>query len=354
MRIFIRGAFWVLFLGLLSTSLFAQEKSQYYYSTHENEIIPDATKAFQDGKYERAAELCMWHYVIVGDKKADSLRDKAERCVNLSKEMTDYFDAGKRKEARETAQMLLALNPNDTAALHLLEELDKPDVSVPIDTIAEVKPVVKDTIETEKPLITENLVEEPIDIPVRTIEDEAKEEPVAEMPIAPVTPRESESPHTKFVLKAGVAALNLERISEAFAPGGSFGFYDLGGSRMGLEVGGYLCSDLLSSGSLFGVDGSLVLRLSKSVYPKIGVGYFSFTGKSDSGAATHGLCAGGGLTFILGGHFALEFGAKYYPEIRTRDVESVSTTPGSTYEFPLVMTILSGGIAPFVSIGWAF
>lgn len=353
MKTFIRGAIWVLFLGLLSTGLFAQEKSQFYYSTHEDEIIPDATKAFQNGKYERAAELCMWHYVIVGDKAADSLRAKAERCVELSKEMADYFDAGKRKEARETAQLLLSLNPNDTAALHLLEELDKADVSVPIDTVAEVKPVVKDTIEKEKPLTTENLIEEPIDIPVRTMENETEEEPVAERPLAPATPHKSESPHTRFVLKAGVAALNLEKINETIAPGGSLGIYDIGGSPIGLEFGGYLCSGL-SSGSLFGIDGSLVFRISKSVYPKIGVGYFSFSGKSESGPATHGLCAGGGLTFFLGGHFCLEFGAKYYPEIRTWGVETVSTTPGSTYEFPTVAQILSGGVAPFVSIGWAF
>ena len=295
----------------------------------------------------------MWHYVIVGDKKADSLRAKAERCLQLSKEMVDYFDAGKRKEARETAQLLLSLNPNDTAALHLLEELDKLDVSAPIDTVAEVKPVVKDTIEKEKPLTTENLIEEPIDIPVRTMENGTEKEPVAERPLAPATPHKSESPHTRFVLKAGVSALNLERINETIAPGGSLGIYDIGGSPIGLEFGGHLCSGL-SSGSLFGIDGSLVFRISKSVYPKIDVGYFSFSGKSESGPATHGLCAGGGLTFLLGGHFCLEFGAKYYPEIRTQGVETVSTTPGSTYEFPSEKLILPSGIAPFVSIGWVF
>lgn len=353
MKTFIRGAIWVLFLGLFSTCLFAQEKSQYYYSTHDNEIIPDAIKAFENGKYERAIELCMWHYVIVGDKEADSLRGKAERCVELSKEMTEYYDAGKRKEARETAQLLLSLNPKDTAALHLLEELDKPDVSVPIDPIAEVKPVIKDTTEAEKPITTEDLVEEPIDIPVRTKEKETSEKPATEIPLVPDTHRKSESPHTRFVLKAGATALNLGRISETIAPGGNLGIYDLGGSPIGLEIGGYLCPGL-SSGSLFGIDGALAIRIGKSVYPKVCAGYFSYTDKLDNGSSIHGLCAGGGLTFLLGGHFCLEFGAKYYPEICTQGSETVSTTPGSTYEFPTVTQILPGGIAPFVSIGWAF
>ena len=302
MKIFIRGVFGILFLGLFSTCLFAQEKSQYYYSTHENEIIPDATKAFENGKYERAVELCMWHYVIVGDRAADSLRGKAERCFELSKEMTDYFDAGKRKEAREAAQLLLSLNPKDTTALHLLEELDKPEVSAPIDTIADAKPVMKDTIETEKPITIEDLIEEPIDIPVLTKENEANEKPVAEIPLVPVTPRKSESPHTRFIMKAGATALNLERISETIAPGGSLGIYDLGGSPLGLEAGGYFCPKL-SSGSLFEIDGAIVIRIGKSVYPKVCAGYFSYNDRLDNGTITQGLCAGGGLSFLLGGHF---------------------------------------------------
>jgi len=110
----------LLFVGL---GAFAQEKTQAYYNTHESEILPDAQAAFRDGNYDRAEELCKWHYIIVGDNRADELRDKAERCAKLTIEMNAILSTGQKEAAREKAQAILALNPDDKKA----QELSKYD-----------------------------------------------------------------------------------------------------------------------------------------------------------------------------------------------------------------------------------
>ena len=63
--------------------------------------------------------------------------------------------------------------------------------------------------------------------------------------------------------------------------------------------------------------------------------------------------AGAGLTFLVGGHFAVEAGLKYYPKVNVSGTTPVSTA-GTTYDFPAAVEVLGGGIAPMVSIGWAF
>ena len=110
-----------LLIGLLSSVMYAQEKTQSYYNTHESEILPDATIAFQSGKYERTVELCKWHYIIVGDNAADSLREKAERCAQLKEEMEEDLKLEKINEARVNAKALLSINSNDSNAKKVLE-----------------------------------------------------------------------------------------------------------------------------------------------------------------------------------------------------------------------------------------
>jgi hypothetical protein len=171
---------------------------------------------------------------------------------------------------------------------------------------------------------------------------------------APTKPVQTQEPRTRFVLKAGATVLDLKQFAKTISPGGSLGLYDIGGSRIGLEAGGYFCPGLsASSASLFGLDASLVIRLSDSVYPKAGVGFFSCSSTDGSGSQTKGLCGGLGLNFLLGGHFCLEIGAKFYPVVKLSGTETYSTA-GVTYAFPTVREVLPGGIAPMVSIGYAF
>ena len=163
----------------------------------------------------------------------------------------------------------------------------------------------------------------------------------------------SDYPHT--VVKIGAGSLILTQPSQFYCLGGSLGLYNMGDSRMGIEFGAYTFPGLSSlSSSLFEIDASLVLRASHAVYPKMGVGYFTYKGASESESPVHGLCAGAGLTFLLGGHLCLELGAKYYPEICGHELETVRTTPGITYEILTKKQIFTAGIAPFVSVGWAF
>lgn len=103
-------------LSFVSIASRAQEKSQAYYNSHETEILPDAQTAFRNADYERAAELCQWHYVIVGDSRADALGEKARRCAKLTDEMNGFLSKGQYDSLHEKAKAILALNPNDRKA----------------------------------------------------------------------------------------------------------------------------------------------------------------------------------------------------------------------------------------------
>ena len=118
---------YVLLVLMFSLSFFyatAQDKDLPYYNQHPSEILPDAQNAFKNAKYERAEELCRWHFIIVGDDRADSLKEKAARCVELSARIVDLRNAGKMDEARALSKELLALNPDDKLA----NELNNPGI----------------------------------------------------------------------------------------------------------------------------------------------------------------------------------------------------------------------------------
>lgn len=139
---FLKSSF-SLFLALLCVTALAQNKSQAYYNDHEAEILPDAQAAFREGEYERAMELCRWHYIIVGDAKADVLREKAESCQELSTEIGKLKATGDMGTVLEKAVKLLALNPEDQAAKSLLSITSKRPVTR--ETVAkEVNEVYKD------------------------------------------------------------------------------------------------------------------------------------------------------------------------------------------------------------------
>ena len=116
----------LLFVGLAA---FAQDKTQAYYNTHESEILPDAQVAFSEGNYDRAARLCEWYYINTGKRDADELKGKAERCAKLTIEMNAILSTGQKEAARDKAQAILALNPDDKNA----QELSKYDPGSGVD-----------------------------------------------------------------------------------------------------------------------------------------------------------------------------------------------------------------------------
>ena len=358
MKTLFKHLFLLLALILLPLGLFAQEKTLAYYNSHESEILPDAQAAFRKGDYERTLELCRWHYIIFGDDSAYVLRDQADRCSKLADEMTRLKEEGKVKEAKLKASALLSLNPNDAAAKATLSMVeDAPLVQVE-DTVVVKPPVEGADVQVETETSQTDSKKEDIIETVQTVVEEQPSDAQAIEPkpetIPAVIPGKPYEPHTRFVIKAGASVLDLKQISQTIAPGGSIGVYDAGGSRIGAEVGGYLCPGLSSlSASLMGLDASLVIRAAKGIYPKLGVGFFSCKASDQNGSAMQGLCAGAGLTFLLGGHFCFEIGVKYYPAVKVSGTETVSTA-GASYEFPASRDILAGGIAPMVSVGWAF
>ena len=343
--VFLKTIVVVVCFGLACSGAWAQNKTQAYYNSHESEILPDARTAFKNGDYDRAVELCRWHWIIVGDHQADSIRDMAERCGQISQRMTDLRNEGKTAEAKEVAQALLAINPDDVAAKQLLQELAE------LEPVDEPGPQPEDTVAVSVPPVT---VDEPVvENPVEDV-DTAPYQPVT--PVTPMTqpvqkPQSKETSMTKFVVKAGATVLDLNQF--AMAPGGSIGLYDMGGSPFGLEAGLYFGSGLADhTASMFGMDAGLVLRIGKSMYPKAMLGFFSCK-SSDTGSGTNGLCGGASLTFIAGGHFCIEVGAKYYPKVKVSGTQTFSTG-GASYDFPTPVEVLAGGIAPVVSLGWAF
>ena len=334
-------------LLVLPIVLLAQEKTQSYYNTHESEILPDAQEAFRDGNYERTIQLCIWQYVIVGDRAAEALREKAEQCARLSNEMAELQATGDLTTAIEKANAILAINPDDPAAKALsLSEIPAP--TPVLDTVA-VTPPVEDIGPTE--VIESNP-------PVK--EEEPKEEIVTEpwpgwdnKPIEKEDVVPSKTEHrTRFVLKGGASILDLKQIDKATGLHAAIGLYDLGGSPFGFEIG--YCPGLFASdASLYVAEAAIVLRAVKGIYPKIGVGgfYSSYPEKGEN--TTKGLCGVFGCSFLIGKNFCIEIGANYYPTINILGKETVNITGGS-YDFPTKLEVISGGISPVIGIGVAF
>ena len=347
---FLRTISVVVFLGLLCQGAWAQNKTQAYYNSHEEEILPDARTAFKNGRYDRAVELCRLHYIIVGDQRSDALLDQARRCGEFVRQMNDLKNQGKTDDAKAIARQILSLNPDDPAVKQWMKEMEELEKAAQVEPEPEPEPepesVPADTAVVGKAFLP-------------SVENEPDPEiaPVADKPVPPVIPetvpvkKPKKAPKNNVVIKVGATLLDLD--FSKITPGGSIGLYSIGGSRVGMEAGFLVASGLAEkTASLYEADAALVLRLSSGVYPKAGAGFFSGT-STETGSGTKGICGVGSFTFLLGDHFAIEIGAKYYPSVKVGGMKTLSTA-GLIYDFPISLEIISGGIAPFASIGWAF
>lgn len=332
-----------------------------------------------------------------------TLETKAQKCYVLSNAMNALLSAGKVTEAKKIARDIIEMNPQDKATLDVLLMSDPivvPVDTVPaivpvsgvslspnmvsmtegdttlltvlvhpsdaseksvnwssedpslatVDQLGQVKAVAPGTTA----IIVKTLEGDYVDICLVSVKPKPQpiEEPVVEVspdtvaitPVtAPVTTdkpqsQKNEQPsHTKFIAKAG--ASYLISFSNPVHPCLALGVYDLGGSRFGLEVGGYYLK-------MAGVDVSLAVRLSKALYLRAGAGFFSYSG-------TQGINAILGFNFLIKRHFCLDIGASYFPMIQTMGTESF-TTANITYALPVATTAMKAGIIPSIKIGWAF
>ena len=364
---------------LFSYGLSAQEKNQVYYNSHEKEILPDARAAFRNGDYARADELCKWHYIIVGDNAADALRANAQRCSQLSASMKAYKAKGDLASAKKAAEALLTLNPNDREAKAILATKEPEPVVEPV----KVEPPVEEEKPAEevKPIETEQPAEEAEPTEVVKPADEPK--PSEEVkPTEEVKPAETEKPdeqanstgpdpipatqpetiepipepspkaeRMKVAAKAGVTVLDFSRFAQTVAPLVGVGLYDIAGSRFGAGLDAYI-APFGNNISVFGLDASAMFRAANGIYPKLFAGFFNCNGK-DGYKPTAGMRIGAGVSMILARHICLDLGLSYFPAVKLMGSETVST-PDVSYEFPDVLTAVSGGISPVISVGWAF
>ena len=218
----------------------------------------------------------------------------------------------------------------------------------------------------------------PDDIQVDSLEEEEEEVVVDSIseslreshPLDSFNPADSAIPveviavrsfHTRFVWKAHgsmVFSVNKEKV---FTAGMCFGFYDIGGSRIGLEAGAYYCpigfnikalDGLSKSVSPYGIDASMVIRVVKGVYPRIGAGYFSYIENPKESPNVNGLCGILGFSFLLGKHLCLDIGTRYYPNTTVLGYKYESAIVAH-YIYPTAETIFMG-FSPMVGIGVAF
>ena len=105
----------------------------------------------------------------------------AERCARLSEEMVNQKTAGKMKEAEEAANTLLSINPNDSTAKQLIEEMTQPETPLPQDTVTVAIPPVEET-DVQGTITNQE--------PIPTEDPRIVEKPVQETPITPVAPGE--------------------------------------------------------------------------------------------------------------------------------------------------------------------
>ena len=331
-------------LSLLSIAVYAQDKTQAYYAQHEREILPDAQIAFQNGNYERAILLCQWHYVIIGDNAANSLREIAEKYQSSLEDMIRVSEEGNVENALEIALALLELNPKDVAARDLI-----------------LSPAVLEPEEAMETIPDSEIIEDPFNETVESIievqekQEDKPEEIVDGSQIIINTPERKGriTYKTVFGIKAVASILDLKNTEQTKAYGGSIGVYNIGGGRFGGEVGGALNSSLSGIASFYEVDLAVLYRALDWLYPKIVAGYFSCNSKTVGSSKNTGICIGVGASFLIGNHFSVDLGGKYYPAIVIHSTEPVIIA-GIETEFPSVSEALPGGLTPFISVGLLF
>ena len=352
----------------------------FYYQDHQEEILPHARAAFKQGDYDKAVSLCDIHDSILGREHADAaeverLRADASRCKDLAFDIEKYAYEGNMTMAELSSDELYKLNPYDER-LKLVTTKSYP---VPKEPQAPKKPVTKKepkVKEEKKPSVQPAEPAKPAE-PIQPAEPETPVEPSKPVRqeksgsaddlddgyLAPYSGKDDFFP-PRFVVAAGASLLGIGGGSTAIAPGIGVGMYDIGESVIGAEARAYLSPWVASStAKLFGVDVCAVLRIVRGVYISAGAGFFScspaaivITNAAPAGEAkpTLGLCIPGGVSFVLGKSFVIQAGVSYFPAVSIGSSKTVKTSAGPSYNITAGQPVMQAGIAPRVSIGFAF
>ena len=310
-----------------AVALQAQDKSEWYYMDHKDEILKDARKLFQKGDYSRAIELCNLHRDLLGDEHSetpdrDALMILVLKCQKLATDIENFVDDGYMQVAKALAEELRALNPSD---------------------------------ERLKPF---GLYSAPPPEPAQKPEPKPKQEPKPapeEKAFEEVGHSWADEDDPFYAVRVGCGILGIPSYY-AFAPSLSFGWYNIGYSDLGMELKGYYTKALAKSTvQMIGADLLFALHVAKGVYPKLGIGGFSCTDISiNNGDNTKGLCIPGGCTFLLGRHFTFDIGVSYYPETKVWQQSNEQATKGVYYKYRFPNTVLGYSVSAWMSIGVAF
>ena len=353
----------VLFLCLAGV-VRAQDKNDWYYSDHTNEILPDARRVFQKGLYSRTIELCNLHRDLLGFDHAESpARDDlvalALKCQKLATDLENYIDDGYMQAAKAVAGELKALNPYDER-LKQFGLYTAPPVE-PEPVVVEEAPKEKEKPqEEEKPVVVKDDIQSIIKNREKEVAvEDGYEEPVEEVAVAAEEYEQEEVLEDEpfFAARGGVAMFGFGQGSVAVGPAVSGGLYNIGYSVVGIEVQGYYCGISSNQSGIMGLNVLAAFRLAPWLYPKVGVGIFDCMdldksiSKRDNQA---GICIPVGVNLVLGRHFSVGLSGTYFNDLNVWQVSTQKAYGNSEYELRTVKTVLVKSVSVMVTVGYAF
>ena len=355
MRRFIKTLVVILFLGL-ATFLQAQEKSDWYYIDHSDEILKDATSLFQAGNYARAIDLCNLHSDILGDEHdetptRDELMSLVLKCQKLATDLENYIEDGYMQAAKAVAEELRALNPSDERlkqfGLYSPPSANKPVVQKQEDK--KQQPPVTDKPAEEKKISVKQLVGDKSD---DTDYDDYSDSSYGS---SQMMNDYDDADEPKIAIRVGAGLMGLGQDQMSIAPSLTFGYYNMGYSIVGAELMAYFNSWLAESkASMVGADALVALRVAKGVFPKAGVGFFSCgSTQAKNAEKTMGMCIPAGVSFVFG-NFSFDIMASGYPEVKIWQVTKATASQGVTYDYKYPQTVLGLSVVVGVSLGVAF
>ena len=351
----------------LPAFLKAQDKGDFYYQDHPEEILAIAKQHFTTGHYDRTLELCELHKTLLGEEHAQSadieaLRLQATDSQKLAIQLEKNLEDGHNQAARGVAEELRVLNPHDERlkqfGLYLApgeslpetqQQADvrdvKPDVQDVKPDVRDVKPDVKDVKPDLKDLDLDS--DESSPYASGAYSGKAKVNQYDNTPCFPV--------------RLGFGLLNLgSTVAPDFSL--SFGAYNLGESVVGFDAKLYGSWGLAEkSVDMYGFDLMLAIHIpSTPLYLKGGIGGFDCSDKNAAAAnqstlkhSTQGLCYPFGVALVLNGGFTIDAGVSFYPVVNVWQTKTYSTA-NKEYELPVATSVLQNPLSVWFGLGWAF
>lgn len=275
----------------------AQEKSDWYYIEHKEEILADIKSLFRKGEYDRVLDMCNLHNELLGEDhkeaaEVERLRRDARKCRELTADIKDHLADNDKDGAVVLAESLQEINPYDEMA---------------------------------------RLADRGVQNVQRNYDEEMR-----------------------LAIKGGIGLAGIAQGTTGVLVDVGAGLLNIGDSRIGAEANVFFSPWLASSTvSMFGMDARLVIRATPSVYPNAGIGFFTCRSKEVTEVeATAGPCFPLGVSFVIGDGFIISATLCIFPEVRVWS-RNTASAGGVRYNYLEPFTV-AGGMVPRISVGYAF